>query len=168
MSGGGEPYRKAGEGLRPLPNTRQSWARLKALKHIIVEGEETLLECLQSKVHSFSPASILATTKRLIIVKPSFWAVHAGRRIFSPTKYNVIPYKRLARVSISKGTFLSTLSIWVRDPEEQSLVRRIEIRGVRTAEAERLTTLLDGMLENSGTADFAENRIAEAIRSYAV
>lgn len=157
MSGRGEHdgQRMLGAAIsQPEKRAGQNWKRIKMMKHIMSDGEEALLECSQSKFHSISPASVIATTRRMIIVRPSFWGLYAGRRILSPTKYNIIPYSRLTSATLSRGKLLSTVSIGIHGfSRPASRISRVEIRGVRNADAEKLHSFLKDMLHSDGNEE---------------
>jgi hypothetical protein len=81
------------------------------LKHILHRSEYTVIEARQSRLRSFSPARIVATNQRIIIVKPSFTSLYLGRNLLSPTKYVSIPYSNIINITLYTGSVLSTLDI---------------------------------------------------------
>ncbi len=121
----------------------------KLLHHILMPGEETILECKQSRLHSITPARVIATTRRMIIVKPSFWGFYMGYDVISPTEYHIIPYKHLISVIMSKGRMLSTIHMRIHGftDSTSSTKDEGELYGIRTNEALRLTNFLEEIVE---------------------
>jgi hypothetical protein len=81
------------------------------LSHVFSKDEEMILRAKQSRLESVSPIRVVATNRRIIIVKPSFWGLYTGYDLSSPTDYVIIPYKYIIGVTISKGKILSSIKI---------------------------------------------------------
>ncbi|HUB92779.1 MAG TPA: hypothetical protein VL945_02360 [Candidatus Saccharimonadales bacterium] len=136
---------------------------LKLIKHIVTPGEETIMECKQSHFHSLSPTRIIATTRRIIVVRPSFWGLYLGHDLASPTEYSIIPYKHLISVIMSKGRLMSTLHMRIHGfTDTTSLMKdEGEIYGIRTPEAIKLARFLEEIIEYSGEDEKEEKRASE-------
>lgn len=115
----------------------------RVLKHILHPDEYTVIEAKQSKLKVFAPARIVATNQRLIVVRPSFWSLYAGRNIFSPTRYVSIPYSNIINITLYTGLILSTLDI------NLSVSTNIggEIEGLKTEDARAIFAFLEKLTE---------------------
>lgn len=115
---------------------------------LIGPGEETLVECKQSKLQSLSPARIIATTRRIVIVKPSFWGLYLGKDLFSSTEYNIIPYRHLTSVDLSRGRVLTTVQMNMENPDKGSgLVQEGRMEGIDSENAAKLVDFLGAVIE---------------------
>ncbi len=121
----------------------------KLIRHIALAGEEIIFECKQSYLHSISPDMAIATTRRMIIVRPSFWGMYLGHDLVSPTEYSIIPYKHLISVMMSRGKMLSTIHMRIHGFTDatSSLSDEGEIYGIRTPQAVKLAKFLDEIIE---------------------
>jgi hypothetical protein len=115
----------------------------RVLKHILYPSEYTIIEAKQSRLRAASPARIIATNQRIIIVRPSFWALNVGHNIFSPTRYVSIPYSNIINIMLYTGMKLSTLDI------NLSMSTNIagEIEGLKTGDARAIFVFLERMTE---------------------
>ncbi len=134
---------------REVPMHRHSGRCMKLIRQMVAEGEETIMECKQSLMHSISPSRVIVTTKRLIIVKPSFWGLYLGHDIISPTEYSIIPYKNLISVIVSRGRLLSTIHLRIHGftDSASSAKDEGEMRGIRSSAAVRLVKFLEEIIE---------------------
>lgn len=79
------------------------------LEPILSPNEYTVMEVKQSRFKVFSPIRVIATNERLIIAKPSFWGLRTGHNIFSPTRYETIPYKHIVSIKLDTGMLFSSV-----------------------------------------------------------
>jgi hypothetical protein len=118
------------------------------LKHRLLAGEEIVLEAKQSFFNGPAPARLIATNKRVIIIKPSFWNLYFGHNILRSTKYNMIPYNRIVNVINEEGFLLSMVKLRLQGAMEQEGSIE-EINGVRTKVARVITSFLEKVIEES-------------------
>jgi len=128
---------------------RHSARCMSLIKHLLTSGEDTILECKQSYLHSISPARVIATTRRIIIVRPSFWGLYLKHDLISPTEYSIIPYKHLISVMMSRGKILSTIHMRIHGftDSTSSLKDEGEVYGIRTSVAVKLAKFLEEIIE---------------------
>ncbi len=119
------------------------------LKHILYKDEEILLEIKQSYLEALSPAMLVATNKRLIIIYPSFFGLYLGYDLVHPTTYSLMPYKYMIGVSISNGKILSSLKIHTSGSIDSGsqIKDEGEIHGIRSAPAILLTNVIGEILQ---------------------
>lgn len=121
---------------------------LRLIKHLLAPDEETLIECRQSYLNNLAPARVIATTRRILVVKPSFWGLYVHHDILAPTEYNIIPYKNLISVIMTKGRILSTIHMRIHGfTESTGTTNEGEVYGMRTKEAVRLANFLEEIIE---------------------
>src|ERR1700677_935873 len=89
--------------VRGITRRIHSHKRRKMLRHVLAKDEQILVEIWQSHIRSLAPAMLVATKKRILMVRPSFWGLHTGHDVISPTSFVIIPYKYIIGVSIAKG-----------------------------------------------------------------
>ncbi|MDE1851740.1 MAG: PH domain-containing protein [Candidatus Micrarchaeota archaeon] len=123
---------------------------LRMLGHILAHDEKTIIEVKQSYLNSISPDRIIATNKRIIIVRPSFWGLYMGKNLMSPTEFSMVPYKNVISVVVSKGKFLSTINMRIHGFTDASAAIRNEgvVSGIRTGEAERFMNFIEEVINN--------------------
>jgi hypothetical protein len=117
----------------------------RVLQHILYGNEVTVIEAKQSRLKSISPTRIVATNQRIIVVKPSFWSLWMGYNLFTPTRYEVIPYSNVANISLLTGMSFSSLSIFLTTGS-QNLDG--EIAGLKTGDAKAMFVFLEKMTES--------------------
>lgn len=129
---------------------RHSDRCMKLIKHLLTTGEKAILECKQSYLHSLAPDRVIITTRRIIVVRPSFWGLYTDHDMISPTEYSIIPYKHLISVIISKGRFLSTIHMRIHGFTDSTSSFRDEgeIYGIQTSEALKLAKFLEEVIED--------------------
>lgn len=125
------------------------------LKHVLYRDEETVIEARESYLKSISPFRIVATRKRLILVRPSFWALYFGHDIFSPTRYVIIPYKYIIGVSLARGLLYSSIKIHTSGGADPGSVMKgvggeDEIEGVETQQAALMAGFIEEIIEYEG------------------
>lgn len=116
---------------------------------ILLKGEEMLFELRQSYLQSLSPSRIIATNKRLIIIRPSFMGLYAGHNFFHSTEFSIVPYKNIMTIAVLKGILLSTINVRITGFMSASAELEYEgrIEGVRTKEAIMFTDMVEEILE---------------------
>lgn len=132
---------------------------IRLLKPILYPDEYTVLEVKQSRSKSIAPKRIIATNKRLIIAKPSFWSLRIGRNIFASTKYETIPYKHILSITLSTGMFLSTINM--RTDLSKSTDEE-EIQGLSTDHAKTIFLFLHKLTESLEEYNKEESKTKDA------
>ncbi|MDE1823090.1 MAG: PH domain-containing protein [Candidatus Micrarchaeota archaeon] len=129
-----------------VKNMHQHGVRcLRLIGHVLAHDEKTIIEVKQSYLNSISPDRIIATNKRIIIVRPSFWGLYIGRNLLSPTEFSMVPYKNVISVVVSKGKFLSTINMRIHGFTDASAAIRNEgvVNGIRTRQAEKFMDFIE-------------------------
>jgi hypothetical protein len=135
--------------LKSILEHKHGSACHRLLKHRLLEGEEIVLEAKQSYLNGFAPARLIATNKRIIIIKPSFWNLYAGHNIVRSTKYNMIPYDRIVNVINEEGLLLSMIKLRLQGAmESEGSIEQVQ--GVRTRVARVMTAFLEKVIEDYG------------------
>lgn len=130
-----------------VPPPRQGKKSTKLLKGVISEDEDLLFEYKQSRLHTLSPSRIIATTKKMIIVQPSFWGLYTGHDIFSKTRYAMIPYAEVRGIEYSPGMILSTIRMQADGIADQKKSKnRGEIRGIKIDNAVVITNFIEEVI----------------------
>ena len=121
----------------------------KLFAHMLTDDEWTIMEVRQSYLASISPDRIIATSKRVIIVRPSFWGLWGGHNVISPTELSMVPYKNIISVVMSRGKIFSTIHMRIHGFTDASSAMRNEgmIEGIRHEDAVKLTNYLEGIIE---------------------
>lgn len=119
---------------------------------VLTEGEETIMEIKQSHIRNITPERIVATNKRLIIVRPSFFGHYLGFDLFNHTDISFVPYKQLISIVMSRGKFLSTIHMRIHGFTDFSSAIRNEgeVEGVRSNLATKFTMFIEDIIENRG------------------
>lgn len=136
------------------------------LRHVLYKDEETVLEARESYLRSIAPFRIVATKKRLILVRPSFWGLYMGHDITSPTHYAIVPYKYIIGVSLSKGPLFSSIKIHTSGGVDPGISVTAsgedEIHGVDTKQAVMMTSFIEEVIEYEDEEEKAEEKGAAA------
>ncbi len=113
------------------------------------KNEVTLLEIKQSILAGIAPDRVVATDKRIIMVRPSFWKLYAGHTIASPTEVSYVPYHNLISVITTKGRIFATVHMRIHGfaDESREMKKEGQINGVPIAEATRFTRFLEDIIE---------------------
>ncbi len=116
---------------------------------VLEKGEETIMEIKQSLLVARSPDRILATSKRLILVRPSFWKLYTGHTIFGPTEVSFVPYNHLISVIATRGRLLATVHLRIQgySDESREMKKEGQITGVRIDDATSFTIFLENVIE---------------------
>lgn len=139
------------------------------LRHVLYKDEETVLEARESYLKSIAPFRIVATKKRLILVRPSFWGLYVGHDISSPTHYAIVPYKYIIGVSLSKGPLFSSIKIHTSGGVDPGMSVTAsgedEIHGVDTKQAVAMTTFIEEVVEYEDEEEKAEEKGSAASKT---
>ncbi|MDE1871440.1 MAG: hypothetical protein KGI06_04355 [Candidatus Micrarchaeota archaeon] len=127
-----------------LPRHLHSERCYNVLRHILYKDEYTVIEAKQSLLKSFAPMRVLATNQRVIVVKPSFWSLWTGHNVFSPTKYESIPYSNIINITLYTGMKFSSLYIHMNTGASNG---EGEVDGLKTDDARAIFTFLEKMTE---------------------
>jgi hypothetical protein len=119
------------------------------LSHVLVQDEKIMFEAKQSRMESAAPIRVVATDRRVIIAKPSYWGFYFGLDLISPTNYTIIPYKYIIGVTLSRGKLLTTMKIHTSGGIDKDLRRgeENEIRGVKTNDASLMALFIEEVVE---------------------
>ncbi|MDE1860662.1 MAG: PH domain-containing protein [Candidatus Micrarchaeota archaeon] len=119
------------------------------IQRVLEPEEETILEVRQSHFRNISPERIIATNRRLIIVRPSFWGHYFGFNMLRYTDISFVPYKQLISIVMSKGKFLSTIHMRIHGYTDVSSAIRNEgeIEGIRNRYAMAFTVFIEDVIE---------------------
>lgn len=128
---------------------------IREICRVLTPDEETIMEIKQSHFRNITPERLIATNKRLIIVRPSFFGHYFGFDLFHHTNISFVPYRQLISVVMSKGKLLSTVHMRIHGyMDTDSILRKEgEIEGVRTEIATKFTMFIDDVIENRGRDD---------------
>ncbi len=142
-------FEKRFNSLKNVPIREHKLDYAGQLKHVLYKDEKILLEVAQSKLEALSPILLVATTKRLIIIYPSFCGMYLNTDILNPTTYAIIPYKNIIGVSISKGKVLSSIKIHTSGSiDVGSLIKDVdEVHGIPSKRAIAMTNFLGEMIQ---------------------
>ncbi len=118
------------------------------LKYVLRHDEQIILEAHQSYLASISPARIVATRKRLMIVTPSFWRLYTGHDILYSTHYVIIPYKHIVGVTMSRGLLHASIKIHTYGGQDPSsaITGENEVHGMRPEEAAAVAKFVDNVI----------------------
>ncbi len=87
----------------------------------------------------------MATDQRVVFVAPSFFALWAGRNIFSSTRYESIPYSNIINIALHTGMVFSTLSIRLSTNANNG---ETLIEGLKTKDAEAMFAFLETLTDS--------------------
>ena len=127
------------------PRHEHSKRCYRVLQHILYDDEYTVLEAKQSLVKSLSPIRIVATNKRIILVNPSFSSLWLGYNLFTPTRYEVIPYSNVANITLLTGISFSSISVFLTtgSPNWDG-----SIEGLKTKDAKAMFIFMEKVTES--------------------
>jgi hypothetical protein len=115
----------------------------KLAKWYLEANENMLLVTRQSHMEALTPLILIATDKKLIIMKPSFFGLHLGFNILTASDASFIPYNVIKNITFSHGRYLS--SITIKAPGLGEVV----VRGLKTNEAKTMLNFLERIVEAS-------------------
>ncbi|MCL5100711.1 MAG: PH domain-containing protein [Candidatus Marsarchaeota archaeon] len=108
-------------------------------------GEKILFGVRQSYVHDLAPKVIVATNKKLIVIKPSFLYHYFGFNVFTPTFSELIHYNRISHVIRFRGKVLNSINLTVIGHGD------VKIGGLSDLSAKKLFTYIDKVVEELET-----------------
>ena len=130
---------------------------MREISRVLSPDEETIMEIRQSHFRNISPERIVATNKRLIIVRPSFVGHYFGFDLFHHTDISFVPYKQLISIVMSRGKFLSTIHMRIHGFTDVTAIRNEgEVEGVKTNLATKFTVFLEDIIETRDMDDAEE------------
>jgi hypothetical protein len=86
---------------------------VKMISVLLAPKEYVVLGARQSFPRTLSPGLIVATNKRVLIVKQSFWGLYSGHNIVSPSIFANIHYKKMTEISLKNGRLFCSIVIRV-------------------------------------------------------
>ena len=124
---------------------------------IISPSETIVLVLRQSLLSSISPDAVVVTDRRVIIVHHSFWGLYLKFDLLSPTKMNIVPFKNMMSVSITKGKFLATLLLRILGSAQSTNETKFEwdVFGLNINDALKATNTIGRLLEGRSEAQNA-------------
>ncbi len=111
---------------------------------ILSPGEYVVMGATQRFPHALAPSLLIATNKRVLLIKLSFWTLYTGHNIWSPSNIVNIHYDRIAQISLSSGRFFSTIKMKIVGSETN-----VELPKLTKKEGRRMV----GFLERISLAD---------------
>ena len=81
------------------------------MKKYLGPDEKIIIGAKQSYFTSLAPTMMLATNKRLMILRPTFCRLYAGRNIFSTSNISFIQYGTIKSVTFTYGMFLCSINV---------------------------------------------------------
>lgn len=131
---------------------------LREISRVLSHDEETIMEIRQSHFRNITPERIVATNKRLIIVRPSFFGHYFGFDLFHHTDISFVPYKQLISIVMSRGKILSTIHMRIHGFTDVSSALRNEgeVEGVRWRLATKFTVFLEDIIETRDMEEVEE------------
>ena len=136
-------------------------ARITEEVNTIISPSETIVLVLrQSILSSIAPDAVVVTDRRVIIVHHSFWGLYLKFDLLSPTKMNIVPFKNMMSVSITKGKFLATLLLRILGSAQSTDETKFEwdVFGLNINDALKATNTIGRLLE--GRSESQNSRIA--------
>ncbi len=111
-------------------------------------GEKLHIFIRQPLFYNLTPSFILATNRRIIIIKNSFWGIYAGRNIFSSTVYNSIPYRQVTSVILSRGILTCSITVRLQGMLDAAASNEGEINGIWSKDALNFVNFAEHMVEH--------------------
>ncbi len=119
------------------------------VEHVLAKDEEILFELRQSYLQSISPDRIIATNKRLIIVRPSFWGLYMGHDVLNPSELSFVPYRNVISIMMNRGKILASLHIRIHGFTDSSpeMGKEGNVEGVVIDMAVKFTRFIEEIVE---------------------
>ncbi len=137
-----EHRRIAGAG-EYLPGRRYS----DILKMVLGPGEHVVLGAVQSRLETLAPGIMIATNKKILVMKPSFWSLYLGHNIMRPSFFTNIHYNKITETTLYNGVLFCSLAIRISGGGE------FTFDGVKRHDATRMI----GFLERIAAANEGES-----------
>jgi hypothetical protein len=113
------------------------------MKEYLEPGEKVVLGARQSRLASLSPAVLLATNKKLVLLKPSFWRLHTGHILFKVSNIQFIQYHTIMDISFTRGRYLSSISIKMLNGGT------VDVHSLKVREAKLLLGFVEDVVERT-------------------
>lgn len=100
---------------------------IKMVRVLLAPGEYVVIGAKQAFPKSLAPGIIVATNKRILVMKQSFWSLYFGHNIVSPSDFLNIHYKQMTEITLRNGRLFCTIVIRViggKDIEFENLIRK--------------------------------------------
>ncbi len=139
---------KTEEAIERVEKVHQDYAYVLGRKyaHIMREylepEEKVVLGARQSHFVSLSPAILLATSKKLVFLKPSFWRLYTGHIIFKVSNIQFISYRTIMDISFTRGRHLASISIKTLNGGT------IGVNGLKINDAKLLLSFVEEVVES--------------------
>ncbi len=121
------------------------------LRQVLHKDERIVLEAKQSHWEGITPSRIVATNKRLIMVRPSFWGLHTGHDLFTPTNYEIIPYQYIQGVTVARGKAFDSIKVHhtgTSGPDQEMHTHSgDEFNGIPRIEARAMSEFVEEVIE---------------------
>ena len=118
------------------------------LAPLLYKEEKVQLFVRQSRLHSLTPDFVIATDRRIIIIKNSFLGLYTGKNILGNTSYNSVPYRQITSVIMSKGMSMRSVIIRLQGTIDNTTKNEGEINGLWSKDAENLVKSIEHMMEH--------------------
>lgn len=115
---------------------------------LLREDEKMHFFIRQSLFYGFTPDFVIATDKRILIIKNSFLGLYTGKNVFGNTSYNSIPYRQITSVILSRGISMCTVVIRLQGMIDSESKNEGEIKGLWSKDAENLVKSIEHMVEH--------------------
>lgn len=83
----------------------------RTISSVLSPGEYVVMGAVQWFPYALSPSLLVATNKRMLLIRLSFWNLYMGHNIWSPSNFINIHYDRVAQISLSSGRFFCTIEM---------------------------------------------------------
>ena len=120
----------------------------KEVASLLREDEKMHFFIRQSLLYGFTPDFVIATDKRILIIKNSFLGLYTGKNVFGNTSYNSIPYRQITSVILSRGISMCTVVIRLQGMIDSNSKNEGEIKGLWSKDAENLVKSIEHMVEH--------------------
>jgi Bacterial PH domain len=112
------------------------------MKEYLEPEESIAFGARQSRLVSLSPSILLATNRKLVFLKPSFWRLYLGHVIFKDSDIHFIPYRTIMSISLARGMYMSSISIKTLGGGT------ISVGGLKINEAKQLLGFVEDIVEH--------------------
>lgn len=83
------------------------------IRAVLGQSEHVILGARQSFPWTLSPGIMIATNKRILILKMSFWNLYSGYNVVDPSSFINIHYNRITETTLLHGRFLCSIILKV-------------------------------------------------------
>lgn len=114
----------------------ERYARI--ISALLSPGEYVILGARQNFPFSLAPGIMIATNKRVLIIKRSFWSFYAGHEFTTPSLFVNIHYNKITEISLLNGMLFCTILLKVLGSSAD-----VEFKTLRKKEATRMVGFLE-------------------------